>query len=174
MFNWLSGRKRRDEESLRMVRAAAEGDRLHRLRQAIATISTKPLYGKDATEHAASAAALLTNAIINDTISAVECDDDRFTAGFFAFALSDYFSLLLGGNFETAASLTVLMVLGAEEFERCFSTVQESYNRMVQSRVDAIQAIGMTCDAWFKNPSPSHFKRLAELFKLLRSYVVQK
>jgi hypothetical protein len=175
MLDWLFGRKRRDEEFLMgMMRAAAEGDRLHRLRQAIATVSTKPLYGKEATEHAASAAALLTAAIVSETISAVEDDDDRFTAGVFAFAFSDYFALLLAGNFEIAASLAVMMVVGTEEFDRCFNAIQESYNRIVQSKVEVIKAIGTTCDAWFKNPSPSQFERLAELFKLLRSRVVQK
>jgi hypothetical protein len=45
---------------------------------------------------------------------------------------------------------------------------------MVQSQAAVIKAIGTNCDAWFKNPSPSQFERLAELFKLLRNYVVQK
>jgi hypothetical protein len=83
MFGWLLGRKRRDERIvLDLMRAAAEGDRLHRLRQAIATISAKPVSGKDATEQAASAAAMLTTAIVNEANTILETDDDLFVAEF--------------------------------------------------------------------------------------------
>jgi hypothetical protein len=87
---------------------------------------------------------------------------------------SNYFALLLAGNFEMAASLAVMKVVGTVEFERCFNTIQESHNRMVQSKGKVIDAIGTTCEAWFKNPSPPQFERLAELFKVLRDHVVQK
>ena len=92
--------------------------------QAIATISVKPLYGKEATEHSASAAALLTIALVRDTIQSITDDDDRFTAGIFAFVFADYFSRLLAGQFETAASLAVMMVLGQEEFDRCSPMIE--------------------------------------------------
>jgi hypothetical protein len=149
-------------------------DQLHRVRQAIATISEKALYGKEATEHSASAAALLTAALVRETIVAITDDDDRFTAGIFAFVFADYFSRLLAGQFETAASLAVMMVLGQGEFDRCFTMIQESFNRMVGSSAGSMKAIGTTCDAWFKNPTAQQFGRLAELFKLSRGYVVQK
>src|SRR5262245_36041966 len=116
MFDWLFGRRRRDEEFiLDMMKAAAEGDRLHRLRQAIATVSSESMHGKDATEDAAIAAAILTTAIAE---RAIEDDDDRFVAGVFAFVFSNYFSFLLAGNFEMAASLAVMKVVGVDEFER--------------------------------------------------------
>jgi hypothetical protein len=46
------------------MKTAVEGNRLHRIRRAIATIDSQPLYGKDSTERAASAAAVLTKAIV--------------------------------------------------------------------------------------------------------------
>lgn len=175
MFDWLTGRKRRDEEFLvEMMKAAAEGDHLHRLRQAIATISAEPIGGKDATDNAAIAAAMLTTAIVRKTITLIEDDDDRFQAGLFAFVFSNYFSFLLAGNFEMAASLAVMRVVGVDEFERCFNTIQESYNHMVQTRPAVPGAIGKTCEEWFKNPSSTRLDRLAGLFQLLRSHVVQK
>jgi hypothetical protein len=175
MLEWLFGRKRRDEQfMLDMMRTAAEGDRLHRLRQAIATVSVEPLAGKDATEQAANAAAILTAAVASDTIGVVETDDDRFVAGTFAFVFSDYFATLLAGDFEMAACFAVMQVVGSEEFERCFNDIQSNYNDMVQSKAKVIEAIGKSCEAWFKNPNPSQFERLAELFKILRGRVVQK
>jgi hypothetical protein len=159
---------------MEMMKAATEGDRLHRLRQAIATVNIEPLRGKDATEQAATAAAVLTAAIVKETMATIEDDDDRFVAGTFAFVFSNYFAHLLAGNFEIAASLAVMEVLGVDEFERCFNTVQESYNRMVRSNAKVPEAIGKTCETWFKNPTPSQFARLCELFKLLRSHAQQR
>jgi hypothetical protein len=65
-----------------------------------------------------------------------------------------------------------MMMLGQEEFDRCFTTIQETFNSMVGSSAVSIKAIGSTCDAWFKDPTAKQFGRLAELFK--RGYVVQK
>jgi hypothetical protein len=155
------------------LKAGAEGDWLHQLRLAISTITDEPIAGKDATVNAASAAALLTNAIVSKTISTIADDDDRFVAGIFAFVLSNYFALVLAGGFEEASTLAVIEVLGMEEFHRGFTTIQESYNQMVQSRPKILEAIGKACEAWFKNPDASQFERLVELFKILRTHVVQ-
>jgi hypothetical protein len=65
-------------------------------------------------------------------------------------------------------------VLGIEQFERCFPTIQKSYNQMLQSpeQAGAIVAVGKTCERWFKDPSGPRFARLVELFITLRSKVV--
>jgi len=174
MFEWLSGRKRRDQEFLMgLMKAAAEGDRLHRLRQAIATISVEPLHGKDATELAVDAATTLTRAMVKEANGAIVDDDDRFVSGLFAFVFSDYFATLLAGSFEMAAPLAVLGVLGSDEFDRCFNTIQVSYNEMVRSKRTVIEAIGKTCEAWFKQPTPEKFARLVELYAIFRNRTVK-
>jgi len=175
MFDWLFGRRRRDEESaIDLKRASAEGDRLHRLRQAIATVTARSLDGKDATENAAIAASVLTGAVVEQTIVGIEDDDDVFVAGIFAFVFSNYFALLLGGNFEMASSLAIMKGLGLADFNRRFGMIRNSYNGMVQSDPKVIDAIGKTTEAWFRNPSPAQFERLTKLFKMLRDHVVQK
>jgi hypothetical protein len=39
----------------------------------------------------------------------------------------------------------------------------------VRSRPQIFEGIGQACEAWFKNPEPSEFERLLELFKIARS-----
>ena len=72
----------------------------------------------------ASRAVGRSTAIIKKTISTIADDDDRFVAGIFVFAFSDYFTLVLSGNFEEASTLAMMKVLGIEEFHRSFDTMQ--------------------------------------------------
>jgi hypothetical protein len=72
-----------------------------------------------------------------------------------------------------ATILAVMDVVG-EDYEHCFGAIQRSYNAMVQSKAKIIEAVGKSCEAWFESPRPSQFERLVELFKLLRSHIVEK
>ncbi len=147
----------------------------HQLRLAISAVTDEPVSGKNATENAANAVALLTTAIVKKTISTIADDDDRFVAGIFVFVFSDYFTLVLPGNFEEASTLAMMKVLGIEEFHRGFvDTIEESYNELVRSRPKILEGISQACEAWFKNPGASEFERLVELFKIARTHVVQK
>jgi hypothetical protein len=146
----------------------------HQLRLAISAVTDEPVSGKNATENAANAVALLATAILKKTISTIADDDDRFVAGIFVFAFSDYFTLVLPGNFEEASTLAMMKVLGVEEFHRGFvDTIEESYNELVRSRPKILEGISTACEAWFKNPGPSEFERLVELFKIARTHVIQ-
>jgi hypothetical protein len=40
-----------------------------------------------------------------------------------------------------------------------------------QTTFKVVEGISSACEAWFKNPEPSQFERLAELFKILRTHV---
>jgi hypothetical protein len=114
MLGWLVEKTRRDKQfSADMMRAEMLEDRLHRLSQALATISIETLTGKDGTERAENAAATLTTSVVGASIGQVKDDDDRFVAGIFAFVFADYFSSLLDGTFEFASSFAVLRVLGS-------------------------------------------------------------
>ena len=146
----------------------------HQLRLAISTVTDEPVSGKNATENAANAVALLTTAIVKKTVSTIADVDDRFVAGIFVLVFSDYFTLVLPGNFEEASTLAMMKVLGIEEFHRGFDTIEESYNELVRSRPKILEGISKACEAWFKNPEASEFERLVELFKLARTHVVQK
>ena len=145
----------------------------HQLRLAISAVTDEPVSGKNATENAASAAALLTTAIVKKTVSTIADDDDRFVAGIFVFVFSDYFTLVLPGNFEEASTLAMMKVLGIKEFHRDFDTLWESYNGLVRARPKILEDISKACEAWFKNPGASEFERLAEMFKLARTHVIQ-
>jgi len=160
---------RADKDSELLVRV----ERVAQLRLAISAVTDEPVSGKNATENAASAVALLTTAIIKKTISTIANDDDRFVAGVFVFVFSDYFTLVLPGNFEEACTLALMKVLGIEEFHRSFDTIQESYNELVRSRPKILEGISKACEAWFKNPGASEFERLVELFKIARTHVAQ-
>src|SRR5262245_1243830 len=146
-------------------RAESEMRPPHQLRLAISAIADEPISGKNATENVANAVALLTSAIVKKTISTIADDDDRFVAGIFVFVFSDYFTLVLPGNFEEASTLALMKVLGIEEFHRSFDTIKESYNELVESRPKILEGIGKACEAWFKNPGASKFQTLVELFK---------
>jgi hypothetical protein len=146
----------------------------HQLRLAIAAVTDEPVSGKNATENAANAVALLTTAIAKKTKSTIADDDARFVAGIFVLVFSDYFTLVVPGNFEEASTLAMMKVLGVEEFHRSFDTIQESYNELVRSRPKILEGISKACEAWFKNPEASEFERLVELFQLARTHVVQK
>jgi hypothetical protein len=146
----------------------------HQLRVAISAVTDEPLSGKNATEHAANAVALLTTAIIKKTDATIGDDDDQFLVGIFVFAFSDYFTLVLPGNFEEASTLAMMKILGIEEFRRAFQAIQESYNELVRSRPKILEGIHKACEAWFKNPGASEFEMLVQLFKLARTHVVQK
>jgi hypothetical protein len=143
----------------------------YQLRLAISAVTDEPVSGKNATENAANAVALLTTAIVKKTVSTIADDDDRFVAGIFVFVFSDYFTLVLPGNFEEASTLAMMKVLGIEEFHRGFDTMQESYNELVRSRPKILEGISNACEAWFKNPGTSEFERLVELFKIARTHV---
>jgi hypothetical protein len=116
----------------------------------------------------------LTTALVKKTVSTIADDDDRFVAGIFVFVFSDYFTLVLPGNFEEASTLAMMKVLGIEEFHRGFVTLWESYNELVRSRPKILEGISKACEAWFKKPGASEFARLVELFKIARTHVVQK
>src|SRR5262249_12182871 len=146
----------------------------HQLRLAISAVTDEPISGKNATENVANAVALLTSAIVKKTISTIADDDDRFVAGIFVFVFSDYFTLVLPGNFEEASTLAMMKVLGIEEFHRGFDTIEESYNELVRSRPKILEGISEACEAWFKNPGASELEMLVELFKIARTHVVQK
>jgi hypothetical protein len=146
----------------------------HQLSLAISAVTDEPISGKNATENVASAVALLTTAIVRRTVSTIADDDDRFVAGIFVFVFSDYFTLVLPGNFEEASTLAMMKVLGIEEFHRSFDTLWESYNELVRSRPKILEGISRACGTWFKNPGASEFERLVELFKLARTHVIQK
>jgi hypothetical protein len=146
----------------------------YQLRLAISAVTDKPISGKNATENVASAVALLTTAIVKKAKSTIADDDGRFVAGIFVFIFSDYFTLVLPGNFEEASTLAMMKVLGIEEFRRSFDTFWESYNELVRSRPKILEGLGKACEAWFKNPGASEFEMLVELFKIARTHVVQK
>ena len=116
----------------------------------------------------------MTTAIIKKTESTITDDDDRFVASIFVVVFSDYFTLVLPGNFEEAFTLAMMKVLGIEEFRRGFDTIWESYNDLVRSRPKILEGISKACEAWFKNPRASEFEMLVEVFKLARTHVVQK
>jgi hypothetical protein len=145
----------------------------HQLRLAISAVTDEPLSGKNATENAANAVVLLTTAILKKTISTIADDDDRFVAGIFVFVFSDYFTLVLPGNFEETSTLAMMKVLGIKEFHRGFDKIWESYNELVRTRPKILEGISKACEAWFKTPGASEFERLAEMFKLARIHVIQ-
>lgn len=161
-------------ESLKERPVESEMRPPHQLRLAISAVTDEPISGKNATENVANAVALLTSAIVKKTISTIADDDDRFVAGIFVFVFSDYFTLVLPGNFEEASTLAIMKVLGIEEFHRGFDTIQESYNELVRSRPKILEGISEACEAWFKNPGASEFEILVELFKIARTHVAQK
>ena len=75
--------------------------------------------------------------------------------------------------FEEASTLAMMKVLGIKEFHRGFDTIWESYNELVRSRPKILDGISKACEAWFKNPGASEFERLAKMFKLARTHVIQ-
>jgi hypothetical protein len=79
---------------------------------------------------------------------------------------------VLGGTVEFASSFAVLRVLGTADWERCFNTILDAYNNMVQSKSKT--AIGLACEAWFKSPDESRFALLVEVFKMVREHVAVK
>jgi hypothetical protein len=172
MFSWLFDRRRRNEEFLReLVKAAAEGHQLHRLRQAIARVSADKLDGTDATENAGVAAAALVNAIVAKSIGQIDDEDDRFVSGLFAVVFSNHFSMMVAGTFEFASTLAVLRVLGTEQFKLWFNAIISFYNEASRADSQEIQAIGITCALFYNEPSTTHFEKLVELFELCRKNV---
>lgn len=145
--------------------------RLHQLRLAIATVSDEPNFGKDPTVAAAKAAALLTRALVKETISTIADDDDRFVAGIFAFVFSNYFTIVVGGRFEEASVIALSEVIGTEESDHCLTTIGNSYNQMIHSKPKLAEAIGKACEAWFKIPEAAQFRKLVELFKSFRTHL---
>jgi hypothetical protein len=69
---------------------------------------------------------------------------------FLFFVFSDYFTLVLPGNFEEASTLAMMKVLGIEEFHRGFDTIQESYNESVRSRPKILEGISKACETWLR------------------------
>ena len=172
MFGWLFGRKRDDEFFLKMMKAAAEGHHLAKIREAIATISSDPL-PRPETEMAGAAAAILAKTVTELAIKRIHDDDDRFCAGMFAFVFADHFSRLAAGNFELAAFSAVLNTLGVTEVERCFNAIVTSHTNMAQSDSKILVAIGTSCNAWLEEPTRQKLERLAEIFKVTRKCVTE-
>ncbi len=148
-------------------RTSKEVESLVQLRRATATISTEPLNG-DETEIAGTAASILTIALVNSTISQIQDDDDRFTAGMFAFVAADHFSRMTAGSFELASVISMIRTLGTDEFERCFTAIEASHRKMVGSNSKVVLAIGQNCAIWLKQPTSENFQKLAQLFWVVR------
>ncbi|MDE3176502.1 MAG: hypothetical protein KGM15_10415 [Pseudomonadota bacterium] len=173
MFRWLFRRKKADEEFLlKMMKAAAEGAELARLRQAVSTISNDKLEG-DGTAMAGNAAGILTTSVVTAAIFRANDNDDRFTAGLFALVAANHFARITEGNFEIASVLSVLQTVGTEEFERCFSSIVSSHNQMIQSGSNVVPAIGQACAIWMNQPSSENFEKLVGLFKVVREYAAK-
>lgn len=177
MFGWVKKQAARRQErdrsfGLESAEATAEGDRLHRVRRAVATITDEPLYGKDSTEYAAGAAAILTKAIVLEAADTMN-EDDIFVSGIFALVCTDYISMSLAGEFEVAASLAVVMTIGPDEFHRCFPAIRDSFNLLVHSQPGVLEAVGKGCETWFKNPSRRNLQGLVGLFGVLRNHVAR-
>jgi hypothetical protein len=163
LYDWFTGKHHRRENARAAHQTASKTQPLHRLREAIATISAVPLHGKDATGNTAIAAAALTKAVAKQTIGPfIADDDDRFIAGIFAIVFADYFSRALDADFDRSLSSALLKVLGEEEIDRCAKTILNAYDEMVETDSTLLRAIGLNCKRWYQDPTPERFQKLVE------------
>src|SRR5262245_37826483 len=111
LYDWFTGKQHRREKGRQTQQTVSKTQPLHKLREALDTISTVPLNGKDATANAAIAAAALTKAVAKQSIGPfIADDDDRFIAGIFAIAFADCFSRVLDADFDRSLSSALLRV----------------------------------------------------------------
>jgi len=163
LYDWFTGKHHRREKTRQTQQTAGKTQPLHRLREAIDTISAVSLNGKDATTNAAIAAAVLTKAVAKQTIGPfITDDDDRFIAGIFAIVFADYFSRVLDADFDKSLSSALLKVLGEEEFDRCVRAILNAYDEMVETDSTLLRAIGLNCQHWYEDPTRERFQKLVE------------
>jgi hypothetical protein len=104
-------------------------------------------------------------------------DDHRFTAGIFAFTLSNALTYRLGAPFELVASGSAFILTALsendEEDSRDEDDIADAYNAFTKEG-DATIAIGQTFVRWLVTPSLENYVSLAELYAYMKEHVVLK
>lgn len=167
MFDWLFGRRTREEQLLvDMMKSAGEGHRLAQLRTALSTIGVSlPDQSVPAVATAASSLALDLAKRAGSAITDTDC---LYVSGLFTFGAANCFSYRCGVPFEQSASLAVMMLVGSnpQEFERVHPAMVRDFNAMATENSETHRAIGTTIASWEASPSRENYARLTALFAL--------
>jgi hypothetical protein len=168
-FNLFQKPKNEDFElATRMMRAAAEGQKISELRRAIATLDQKSPSLKD-DEFTGWAAYVLAKNIRKNLNMKISDDDDFLLLGICCFVFSNHFSFIMKTQFESATYVAVMQLANSpENFVRAFNPIGNAYNSMSGS--NTLQALGQTCATWVGHPSPENFERLLKLVNLMRQH----
>lgn len=174
MFEWLFGKNSRDNDlTVNLMRAAAEGHNLSKLRQAVATVTARELTGSP-TEMAAKASSYLATSLVKSANMSISDDDDIFVVGTFCFAFADHFSRVIAGQFEQSAALAVMDAIGIEHFNRSFPAITTTFNELAGSGTKLLMAVGQGSATWMQTPSPENYMRLVDLYKVARNSVKER
>ncbi|AEH86635.1 hypothetical protein [Mesorhizobium opportunistum] len=173
MFDWLTGRRKRDQAFIaEMVRATAAGSNLASLRSALSTVGVK-LPTAPGPELVAEAAAGLAHSLLRSTGKGLEDDDVLFTAGLFTFVAANHFSFKIAESFEQSATLAIAALVGYSrpDFDRLHEPVVNAYNSMSGAESSPILGIGKTIARWAETPSAENHGSLTRLFSFCLEHV---
>ncbi|MCF6112209.1 hypothetical protein [Mesorhizobium muleiense] len=169
MFDWLTGRRKREELfAAEMMKAAAAGQKLASLRSALSTLGVILPKDHPSPSFVAEAASGLTHTMLRTVGKSISDDDVLFTAGLFVFVAANHFSFQVAEPFEESASLAVAVLVGPSptEFARAHTAIVDAYNSMSKADSPTLLAIGKTIARWTASPSAENYASLCELFSL--------
>lgn len=162
MFSWL--RRKQDAKFFAdVMRAAAEGDKISRLRRAFSTLNTDLANEKENGKLAAKASIALLEEIKSKNATVTE-STYIFIDGVFILVFTNHFSFILMESFEMISILCFLEYFGVENGPYLISKLTEQYNELSVNSPMIIQSIGDACATWSNTPNTSSLDNLKNLY----------
>lgn len=168
----FSKSKHAEQFAVSVVKAAAQGAERARVVRALATVGLQLDTKLDDEQFCVKAVIAIVRELAQASRQTpIWIDDDhRFTAGIFAFTLSNSLSYRLGSLFETVSTQAALILTsvgtGDDDDFRDVDDLASVYNDLT-TKGRIVEAIGTTFSRWLVTPTRDNYSSLAKLYSTL-------
>ena len=180
MWPWSKRQKQREELFVDLVRAAAEGDRIAKLKESLACLSVNLSGEREETQIVSDGAIALLDAIHHLANPSASEDVLDYVDGLFLMVFTNHMSFVMRCNYELASTVALLVHFSVEAPESykdmpdIVSEAIKSYNELAQQDSPVIRATGNACVKWCNQPNSENLDTLAKLYNALLKRVQLK
>ncbi len=164
---WFGKKKKREEELLAaLMRGAAEGASMSRLKSSLATVGVDISKDRESKHIAIEGSLAVVGALTAKSEVSASPEDSVFVDGVMLMVLSNHISHVLRCSFETVSTVALASHFGPAGVSE-ISQVIDSYNEMSMNNSNVIQAVGNASVKWCEEPSEQNLTSLAALRDVL-------
>lgn len=153
--------------------SAGEGEARGNISRALRSLGVQLPHEPDDTQYCIKAASELVRVIMDRACPNGPGSDQRFVGGIFAFVASNHITRLVGAPFETVSSIVPIALFGPD-YASALNELIDSYNQMTQEKSKVVEAIGQNIAKFINAPSDEQIRKLADLFNVCDSGVVNQ